>query len=202
MANKIPVIGMLGGIGSGKSTMARQFGRLGCAVIDADAIAHDVLKRPEIIAAIAERFGPGVLDPAERIDRVALAERVFERQEDLAFLNALVHPRVLERCEQLIARYRADNCVPSVILDMPLLLETGWEKKCDFLVFVECDRSKRLERIRKKGKIDEKQLKKRENFQISLDKKKEIAHYMIYNNSDESDSAEQIAQLFSIIAKK
>ena len=196
------MIGILGGIGSGKSTVARQFGRLGCAVIDADAIAHEVVRQPEVIAAVKERFGPGVLDPAGGIDRAALAGRVFERQEDLAFLNALVHPRVLVRCEQLIARYRADNRVPSVIVDMPLLLETGWEKKCDFLIFVECDRSKRLERIRKKGKIDEKQLKKRENFQISLDKKKEIAHYMIYNNSDESDSAEQIAQLFSIIAKR
>ncbi len=202
MATKTPVIGILGGIGSGKSTVARQFGGLGCAVIDADAIAHEVLQQPGVVAAVKGRFGADVLDAAGRVDRGALAERVFDRADDVAFLNALVHPRVLKRCEDLIEHCRADDRVAGVVLDMPLLLEAGWEKKCDFLIFVECDEEKRLERMLKKGKIDEKQLKKREKFQISLDKKRHMAHYIVYNNSDESDSAEQIAQLFSIIAKR
>jgi dephospho-CoA kinase len=77
------------------------------------------------------------------------------------------------------------------------LLEVGWEKKCDFLVFVDCGEEKRRRRIEKNAKIDIEQLKIRENFQISLDKKKEKAHYTVNNNSDKSDMAEQVAQIFS-----
>jgi dephospho-CoA kinase len=194
-----PVIGILGGIGSGKSTVARTFGALGCAVIDADALAHGVLDEPAVVAAVRERFGSGVLNDAGRVDRSRLAERVFDQPEHTAFLNGLIHPRVLRTCEELIDRYQADPAAAAIVLDMPLLLEVGWENRCDILVFVDCDWGKRLERTLKKGKLDEIQLKKREKFQISLDKKKQIAHYRVYNNSDESDSTEQVAQLFSSI---
>lgn len=198
----IPVIGILGGIGSGKSTVAAAFGRLGCAVIDADALAHAVLRRPSVITAVTARFGSAVLDEAGQIDRRKLAERVFERPEDIAFLNGLIHPPVLAETEKRIARYRAEAEAAAIVLDVPLLLEAGWKNKCDRLIFVECDREKRLERMLKKGKIDLSQLKKREKFQISLDKKKEIAHDTVHNNSDESDVAEQAAQLLSSITKR
>lgn len=196
---KKPAIGILGGIGSGKSTVAQAFGALGCAVIDADALAHGVLDEPAVVAAVRERFGRDVLNALGRVDRSRLAERVFAQTEHTAFLNGLIHPRVLRVCEELIDRYQIDPAAAAIVLDMPLLLEVGWEKKCDILVFVDCDWEKRLERTLKKGKLDENQLKKREKFQISLDKKKQIAHYRVYNNSDESDSTEQVAQLFSSI---
>ena len=194
-----PIIGILGGIGSGKSTVARAFGALGCAVIDADALARGVLNRPEVVGAVVDYFGPDVLDAAGQIDRAALAGRVFDSAESVAFLNGLIHPPVLLKCEELMRDYESRDDIAAIVLDMPLLLEVGWEKRCDFLVFVECDREKRIERMLKNGKLNEKQLKKREKFQISLDKKKEIAHYSIHNNSDESDSTEQVAQLFSNI---
>lgn len=202
MISNKPVIGILGGIGAGKSTVARGFGALGCVVIDADGLAHAVLCEPETIAAVCERFGPDVLNPAGQIDRAALAGRVFECSDDIAFLNGLVHPAVLKKCEELIRQYRSRDDIAAIVLDMPLLVEAGWEKKCDFLVFVDCEESKRLERMRKNGKLDVEQLKKRENFQISLDKKRPIAHYRVNNNSDESDVVEQIAQIFSSITKK
>lgn len=198
---KKAIIGIVGGIGAGKSTVAGLFGQLGCAVIDADALAHEVLDRPEVKEAVVSRFGEDVLDAGGRIDRGALAERVFEWEEAIAFLNGLIHPRVLARCEALIGHYSGRDDVAAIVLDMPLLAEAGWEKRCDFVVFVECERQKRLERMLKNGKINENQLKKRENFQISLDKKRQIAHYTVNNNSDESESAEQVAQLFSNIAK-
>ncbi len=198
---KKAIIGILGGIGSGKSTVTAEFARLGCAVIDADRIAHDVLELPEVVKAIAERFGDSVLDSDGRIDRSVLGRLVFEDAEGLAFLNALIHPHVLGRSEALIELYHAKPEVCGIVLDMPLLVEVGWEKKCDFLVFVECDLEKRLERASKNGKIDVNQLKKREKCQISLDKKREISHYTVNNNSDISDVAEQVAQLFSSITK-
>lgn len=199
--NNKKVIGILGGVGSGKSTVTGQFASLGCAVIDADRIAHDVLGLPEVVEAVCERFGESVLDADGGVDRAVLGRLVFEDTEGLAFLNALIHPRVLSRCEALMAASQAKPEVRAIVLDLPLLVEVGWEKKCDFLIFVACDFEKRLKRASKNGKFDANQLKKREKCQISLDKKREIAHYTINNNSDISDVAEQIAQLFSSITK-
>ena len=198
---KKPTIGILGGIGSGKSTVARLFGTLGCAVIDADVLAHEVLAEPETVAVIVKRFGPEVMNNSGEINRRALAGQVFDSPEAIEFLNNLIHPGVLQKCHRLITQYSKDKTIAAIVLDMPLLMEVGWEKKCDFLVFVDSGEVQRLEWAMKNGKIDVKQLKKRENWQISLDKKKQIAHYNVYNNSDESDVAEQIAQIFSSITK-
>ncbi|MCD6175225.1 MAG: dephospho-CoA kinase [Planctomycetes bacterium] len=192
-----PVIGILGGIGSGKSTVAGCFSELGCAVIDADVMAHAVLDEPDVLEAMAGRWGDEMLDAAGLVDRGRIAERVFDSQKELDFLNQLVHPRVLERAGVMINACQVDLSVRGIVLDMPLLLEVGWEKKCDFLVFVDCSEDKKWQRIAKNAKIDIEQLKKRENFQISLDKKKQKAHYAIDNNSNKSDIAEQIAQIFS-----
>jgi dephospho-CoA kinase len=196
---KKPIIGILGGIGSGKSEVARAFEELGCVVIDADLIAHDVLDETAVADAMVARWGDNTLDGTGRVDRGWIGERVFDSPEELDFLNALIHPRVLERCESAIHSCQADSDVCGIVLDMPLLMEVGWEKKCDFLIFVDCSELKRRERIAKNAKIDIEQLKKRENFQISLDKKKQKAHYVISNNSDKSDMAEQIARIFSSI---
>jgi dephospho-CoA kinase len=194
-----PIIGILGGIGCGKSTVAQCFTKLGCRVIDADAIAHQVLNEPDVVERLTNRWGVDVLDAAGVADRGRISERVFDSPEDLNFLNGLVHPRVLERAVAMIDTCQTDSETCGIVVDMPLLLEVGWEKKCDFLVFVDCSDEKRRGRIAKNAKIDIEQLKKRENFQISLDKKKEKAHYVVSNNSDKSDMAEQIAQIFSSI---
>ena len=196
-----PIIGILGGIGSGKSTVARLFGAHGCKVIDADVLAHEVLAKPEMITKVVERFSPEVLNDSGQINRRALAGQVFDSPEAIKFLNDLIHPGVLKKCRNLINQYQNDETVTGIVLDMPLLVEVGWEKKCDFLVFVGCQEEKKIERALKNGKMNIKQLKKREKFQISLDKKRQIAHYSVYNNSDESDIAEQIAQIFSSITK-
>ena len=194
-----PIIGILGGIGSGKSTVAACFAGLGCAVIDADAIAHEVLEEPDVLERLTDRWGGNVLDAAGLVDRGRIAERVFDSPGELDFLNSLIHPRVLERTEDMIETYRAQPETTGIVLDMPLLLEVGWEKKCDFLVFVDCSEEKRRERIAENAKIDIEQLKKRENSQISLDIKRQKAHYGVCSNSDKSNMVEQIAQIFSNI---
>lgn len=198
MSKKV-VIGILGGIGSGKSTVAKAFEDIGCRVIDADAIAHETLNEPEISARLVSRWGSDVLDAKGMVNRERVAEHVFSSRQDLDFLNSLVHPLVLDRCEQLLCAHQCEPDTAGIILDMPLLIEVGWKKKCDFLIFVACPDAKRLDWMVKNAKIDVSQLKKRENFQISLDKKKQIAHYIVNNNSDKSDIAEQVAQIFSSI---
>ncbi len=199
MAKKKPVIGILGGIASGKSTVARHFGQLGCAVIEADAIAHEVLQKDEVKDNIVRDFGPDVLDGCGRLDRKSLARIVFENPAALDRLNRLIHPPVMDEVQRRIAAYQQDPTVAAVVLDVPLLAEVGRLDLCDAAVFVEADEVIRLKRLQKKGNFDEKDLKKREKFQISLDKKKKLANYSVCNNSDQSDLAEQVAGLFSTI---
>jgi dephospho-CoA kinase len=194
--NKKPVIGILGGIASGKSTLAKELENRGCAVIDADAIAKQLLQTDDVKKRIRDQFGGGVFDTAGQVDKAKLAEMVFAGTASVEAINAIVHPKVLKRTERLIAQYQDDPAVKAVVLDIPLLLETGWEKRCDKLIFVDCSRPARLERASKKGVFDENQLKKRENFQISLDKKQKIAHYIVDNNEDLSELTKQIGEIF------
>ena len=158
MAKK-PVIGILGGIGSGKSTVAAAFGAAGGAVIDADAITHSLLEREDVRARLIDVLGAGILDSNGLIDRAVLAQVAFGQSETLKFLTDVLHPLVLERTETLIEAYQADPNIRGIVLDMPLLLEVGWEKKCDFLVFVDCGEEKRRCRIAKNAIIDIEQLK-------------------------------------------
>ena len=198
---KKPVIGIVGGIASGKSTVAAEFGRLGCAVIDADAIAHDVLETDTIRGEVATRFGAGMLYRSGRVDRKKLAEVVFADGRKLAVLNRLVHPHVLRRTEELIERYKRDDTVKAIVLDMPLLFEVGWENHCDRVIFVYCGWERRLERARKNRAITESEMKIRENFQISLDAKERLADNTVDNNSGFSTLVRQITNIFSDIIK-
>ena len=199
MGERKRVIGLLGGIAAGKSAAAACFARLGCAVIEADRTAHGVMEEAEVKEAIVREFGAGVLDASGRVSRKAMSRIVFEDGSALARLNGLIHPRVMAEVERLIGVYQAAEGVKAIVLDVPLLAEVGRLDLCDVLVFVEADEAIRVERLRKSGKFDADELKKRENFQISLDKKKRLAHYIVCNNSDNSDMAEQVAHLFSSI---
>jgi len=194
-----PIIGILGGIGSGKSTVAAEFAKLGCKVIDADRIAHKLLDEPAVLEDIVASFGRTILDSQGRIDRRKLANIAFVSGDKLTLLNSIVHPLVLARAEQLIEQYNRQTEVAAIVLDMPLLVEVGWDKRCDKLVFVDCKRQIRMNRAEKNGFFDKNQLKNRENFQISLDNKVNITDNVIDNNSGFSALAKQVADIFSCI---
>jgi len=199
---KKPIIGILGGIGSGKTTAAREFAKLGCAVIDADEIAHELLDEPAIKERIVSLFGRAVLGDEGRISRDELAAVVFSDREKLDSLCGILHPPVLAETERLIERYQADAEVKAIVLDMPLLVEVGWDKRCERVIFVDCSEKKRRKRLQNAGKsgfFNKNQLKSRENFQIPLDKKAEIADDVVDNNSDCSALVRQIADIFNNI---
>ena len=193
-----PVIGVLGGIGSGKSTVAAEFAKLGCKVIDADEIAHELLDEPAVKEKIIVSFGRSILDSNGKIDREKLAEVVFADARKLSSLNEIIHHLVLQRAEELIKQYNRQNQVKAIVLDMPLLVEVGWNKRCDKLIFVDCEQKIRLKRAKKMG-FDKNQVKIRENFQISLDNKANLADNMVENNSDFSALAKQVADIFTYI---
>jgi dephospho-CoA kinase len=199
---KKPVIGILGGMYSGKSTVAAELAKLGCAVIDADSISHQLLEEKDVLKRIVRVFGKEILDDKGKISRPDLANRVFGDPAKLVTLTGILHPLVMARVEDLIAKCGSQPAVRAIVLDIPLLVEVGWEKRCDHIIFVDCTPPARLERAQKTGVFEADQLKIRENLQISLDKKKRIADNIVNNNSDLSGLSKQIASIFSNIMDK
>ena len=140
----IPVIGLIGGIGGGKSAVARLLADRGAAVIDADAVGHELLEDPAIRARVVERFGAGVLEASAatdaavpRISRRALAGIVFADASALRDLEAILHPAMRDRFLRSITRLVHDGGRPCVVLDAAVLLEAGWDDLCDRVIFVE-----------------------------------------------------------------
>lgn len=161
------IIGLIGRIGAGKSTVARRFAAHGGHVIDADRIAHEVLKEDAVIQAVVLRFGTDVLDAEGHIRRRAIADHVFgpTRAHALAllWLESLIHPRVHQRITAELAALNAaepkalqepsgksNNHTPPrniVVLDVPLLVQAGWADACDHLVVVTCSDALRRQRL-------------------------------------------------------
>ena len=191
----------MGGVGSGKSTVAAQFARLGCKVIDADEIAHQALEEAGIIDQVVSLFGEGILTESGDIDRGKLAQLVFCEGGGLSKLNSIIHPVVLARVEELIDQYNSQSDIPAIVLDMPLLAEIGWEKRCDKLIFVDCREQIRAERAKKTGILKKSELKDREKFQKQLDSKAVLADNIINNNFGYIELARQVAKIFSFMVE-
>jgi dephospho-CoA kinase len=198
---KKPIIGILGGIASGKSTVAAEFAKLGCKVIDADKIVHELLKKTAVKEKIINLCGRVILNPAGKIDHQKLAEVVFTDSKKLLSLNNIIHPLVMEQTEEFIRQYQKKSRIKAIVLDMPLLVEVGWADRCDRLIFVDCKQKLREERAKMKG-LDENKIKIRENFQISLDNKASIADNAVDNNSDFQALVRQVSDIFSYIVNK
>ena len=192
------IIGITGRLGSGKSTVAQEFARLGCALIDADKINHEILTRPEVIDQIHRWWGPAVLDSQGKIDRNALGSIVFADEMALKQLTDLVHPLIAQREKELIGKYRQDSAIAAVVLDVPLLFESGQDKWCDFVIFVEADDHIRLERVTKRRWTSEK-IKNIENLNLALDNRAKMADHTVRNNSGILDLTKQVVELYSKI---
>lgn len=193
------IIGVTGPTGGGKSTVAEMMGKQGCAVINADALNHEVLQRPNVIQQIRDKWGPEVIGADGKIDRQALGKIVFEHPEAMEKLTKLVHPLIEERQHQLMADYQSDPKIRAIVLDVPLLFEVGWNKKCDVVVFVTADEEIRAQRVNSRLSWGKYQLKKAENLQLALDTKAQMSDHIIYNNSGIPELSGQVASLLSQI---
>lgn len=196
------VVGLLGGIASGKTLVARQLAEMGACVLDADRAGHEVLEQPDVKRAAAERWGSTILGPDGRIDRRRLAEIVFaptaEGVAERAFLQQLTHPRIARRLVEE-AKRRAREGFRVAVLDAPLLLEAGWDKLCDILVFVEAPRPLRLARVQARGWSTQ-EFADRESVQASLDVKRLRAAWVIDNSGSPDQTREQLVRLWNRLA--
>jgi dephospho-CoA kinase len=192
------LIGILGGVASGKSLVARQLAGLGAGLLDADRAAHEVLRTAEVEAAARKRWGEEIFGPDGRIDRPRLAKIVFadapQAEGDRTYLEQLIHPEVEKRlarqAEQMAAAGR-----PAAVLDAPLLAEAGWDKLCDRLWFVDAPRPLRLARALERG-WSEKDFDARESAQQSLERKRRRADAVVDNSASPEETREQVRHLW------
>ncbi len=197
-----PVIGLLGGIGSGKSTVARCFAHLGCVVVDADALARDALDTSPVRQELVKWWGPQVLGPDGHVDRAAVSRQVFDRPEALKCLEDLIHPRVLAERARQIARWRHERQIQAIVDDTPLLMEKNLQGDCDVLVFVDAPETLRLERVQAARGWDAAELTRRQKNQLPLDKKLEAADYCVDNSRDEVHCQQQVRRILSQIIRE
>jgi dephospho-CoA kinase len=192
------VVGVVGGVASGKSEVTRHLERLGARVIHADAIGHEVLRQAEVIEILRHRFGDGIIDPTTgQIDRSKVAAFVFGNEavavSNRRFLENVVHPRIRERIHLALDESLVDPTLNMVVLDIPLLIESGWMDSCDRIVFVDASPEVRRSRAHARGWNDE-QLQARENAQLGIDKKRAAATDQFENSGTLEELRDQVEQ--------
>lgn len=148
------LIGILGGVASGKTAVSDRLKTLGAVVLDADQLGHEVLREPDVKEELRRRWGEKVFEASGEIDRRRVAEIVFaatsQGKKELAFLEQLTHPRIRERLRKQLADLKRTG-VRTAVLDAPVMLKAGWDRMCDLLLFVDTPRQVRLARARQRG---------------------------------------------------
>jgi dephospho-CoA kinase len=192
-----PVIGLTGGVGSGKSLVASQLRELGCGVIDADQLAHATLALPDVHRAVTDMLGQEVLDADGNIDRGLIGPMVFDHPQRLTQLEEIVHPHVHAGRQRLREQYQRDPAVVAIVEDCPLLLEAGIASSCDALVFVAADEQVRLKRVAQSRGWDADELARRQKNQLALDIKGQRADHVIDNNADPAHCQDQVRRVLS-----
>jgi len=177
-------VGLTGGVGSGKSTVSARLAELGAVVIDADAIAREVVEPGTPgLAAVVERFGPDVLDDEGRLNRPKVAEVVFNDDAARADLNAIVHPLVGARTTELMAAAKPDDIV---VYDVPLLVESNMAGGFEVVIVVEADPELRIQRLEQRG-MPEADARSRMAIQASDEQRRAVAGELIENNGSRED---------------
>jgi len=200
------IIGLIGGIASGKSAVAQDLAALGAVVLNADQAAHQVINIPSVQQALVARWGDGILKQSEstgpsKVDRAAAAEHLFPDQgadrNELRFLESLLHPKIRQQFEAELARLASAGTAIAVI-DAPLLLEAGWESLCDHLVLVDSPRTMRLERARLRN-WTEQEFAKREACQLPIAIKRERSTHILANAGTRADLRNEVQAFWSTL---
>lgn len=211
--SSVPIIGISGGVGSGKSTVIRHVSRLRLLIIDADRIAHELLATEAVITAIRKTFGNRVVDDQGRIDRRQLAELVFgavaadaadnegpdsdstlrSRRQLEEILHPAIHQEIVRRIRE------APRGIEAVILDAALLLEVGWAQECDAVIFIDTPTELRIQRVQENRGWSAAELARRESAQWPLEKKKSFAGFVVDNSGSVEAAAGEMERVLRTI---
>jgi dephospho-CoA kinase len=198
------VIGLVGGVGSGKSTLARLLcQKHPVQIVEGDAAGHHALTLPSVKANLRKLFGDSIFTPTGEIDRRQLSRLVFgsspEQVTRRKQLEQIVHPRIKTELSRQIRQARTNPQIEAVILDAAILLETGWRKFCDVIVFVDVPLAQRAARVHENRGWSREQLRLREQSQLPLTEKRKEADYVVDNSGDPQTALAQLETIFQNI---
>jgi len=191
------ILGLTGGIASGKSTVSKKLKELGSYIIDADNISKEVSNSTEVLKKLEEKFGSEIIDQGH-LDRQKLRKIIFENEEKRELLNSIMHPVIVAKIIEGIENNRGEKLI---ILDIPLLYETGLEYLCDKVLIVCTDESIQVERVKQRDGIELKMAKKIIKSQMSLAEKKKKADIHIENNGNLEELLKKVELIYSEITK-
>ncbi|MFV0444782.1 MAG: dephospho-CoA kinase [Planctomycetaceae bacterium] len=183
----VPIVGLVGGVGAGKSTLSAWLSRhCRVAILDADAAGHAVLCRPDVVVALKREFGSTIIDEQGAIHRPSLASRVFgespEQRSARRRLESIVHPLIRRELETQIAGRKSQGDCDLIMLDAAVMLESGWSELCNAVVYIDVPRAVRVSRVQHSRGWCEEDLDRREISQWSLDRKRAAADFVVDNS--------------------
>jgi len=187
------IIGLTGGIATGKSTVAKFLEELNIKVIDSDKIAHEILTYQDTINEIVEEFGSIVLNKDGNINRIELGKIVFDDMEKLKKLESITHHRIFKVIDKKIKEYKPNNKI--IVLDAPLLFETSLDKNVDETWVVYTDKKTQINRLKKRDGLDKEDALKRIKAQMSLEEKANKANIIINNTGTKEDLKQNVKRL-------
>lgn len=191
------LVGLTGGVATGKSTVAQMFKRFGAVVIDADQLARDMVQ-PDRPAwrAIVRSFGKGVLNPDRTIDRHALGAIVFHDKSKLRRLERIIHPRVARERARLARQAARKDPRTVVVYDVPLLFEAGVDKRVDKIIVVTADQETQIARLKKRNSLSRSQALRRIRSQMPLARKIRRADVVLDGTRSRSSLRAQVRKLY------
>ncbi|MCR4290573.1 MAG: dephospho-CoA kinase [Candidatus Scalindua sp.] len=203
MKQRIKVIGITGGIASGKSTIAEMLESSGADLIDADKICHELINTKDIALEITKRWGIHLQDNHGKIKRDALAEIVFSDRKEISALNRIIHPKAIKQIKSRIAELHAKASTKAIVLDAALLVESNLIDICDIVLFVDTEKNRCKARVQNSRKWPLDEIAKREQFQGLIPQKREISDVIINNNHSKEDTLNQVKDFWcQFITKK
>ena len=187
------VLGLTGGIGSGKSTVASLFQNLGAEIVDADALVHSILDRPSVRKKLVSTWGKEI-ENRGTILRPLLARIAFQSENSVRKLNEIIHPIVRKEVGKAIRESKSRL----IVLDAPLLLEVGADQDCDYVLFVNAPRDLRMKRVKKRGWAPA-ELRQREKYHWPMKEKRKKADFVIQNRGSRAALLLQVKALLEEI---
>ena len=194
------IAGLTGGIASGKSTVAAMLAEAGARVVDADEIAHEAVQKGHpAYQDIVRHFGAAILDPDGQINREALGTIVFSDKAAQQALNAIVHPRVYEVMQQTIRRLAVEHPGDPVILDVPLLIESGWHEFLPVVILVYVPEALQKTRLMQRDGLSAAAAMARIGAQMPIDAKRDHADFIIDNSGSLEATRRQVQAVYEQI---
>ena len=191
-------VGLTGGLACGKTFVGHALADLGCHLIEADKLGHEVmLPGAEAFDAIVSEFGAGVLDPSGQIDRRKLSALVWDHPERLEKLNSFVHPAVWAREQRSMAEIARADPHAIAVVEAAILVETGSYKGFDKLIVVTCTAEQQMERALKRGSYSKEEVQARLGRQLPIEEKLRLADYVIDTSGSKENTLEQVRAVYA-----